>query len=203
MTRLVNNPADFPAESLRGFVLANKRYVKPVYGGVVRSTATPDGKVAVVYGGGSGHYPAFAGWVGVGVADGAVCGNIFSSPSGAQAYSVMKAAERGAGVLMGFGNYAGDVLHFGQAIERLRSEGIQADTLVVTDDIASGAKDELDKRRGIAGDFPIFKIAGAAAEAGKDFEEVKRVFAKANAATRSFGVAFSGWRTVPPMRAVA
>ena len=192
MTRLVNNPADFPAESLRGFVLANKRYVKPVYGGVVRSTATPDGKVAVVYGGGSGHYPAFAGWVGVGVADGAVCGNIFSSPSGAQAYSVMKAAERGAGVLMGFGNYAGDVLHFGQAIERLRSEGIQADTLVVTDDIASGAKDELDKRRGIAGDFPIFKIAGAAAEAGKDFEEVKRVFAKANAATRSFGVAFSG-----------
>lgn len=158
----------------------------------MRSTATPDGKVAVVYGGGSGHYPAFAGWVGVGVADGAVCGNIFSSPSGAQAYSVMKAAERGAGVLMGFGNYAGDVLHFGQAIERLRSEGIQADTLVVTDDIASGAKDELDKRRGIAGDFPIFKIAGAAAEAGKDFEEVKRVFAKANAATRSFGVAFSG-----------
>lgn len=192
MTRLVNVPEDFPAESLRGFVLANKRYVKPVYGGVVRSTATPQGKVAVVYGGGSGHYPAFAGWVGAGIADGAVCGNIFSSPSGAQAYSVMKAAERGAGVLMGFGNYAGDVLHFGQAIERLRSEGIQADTLVVTDDIASGSKDELAKRRGIAGDFPIFKIAGAAAEAGKDFDEVKRIFDKANAATRSFGVAFSG-----------
>ena len=192
MTRLVNVPADFPAEALRGFVLANKRYVKPVYGGVVRSTATPQGKVAVVYGGGSGHYPAFAGWVGTGIADGAVCGNIFSSPSGAQAYSVLKAADRGAGVLMGFGNYAGDVLHFGQAIERLRSEGISADTLVVTDDIASGAKDELDKRRGIAGDFPIFKITGAAAEAGKDFEEVKRIFTKANAATRSFGVAFSG-----------
>ncbi len=192
MTRLVNIPADFPAESLRGFVLANKRYVKPVYGGVVRSTATPQGKVAVVYGGGSGHYPAFAGWVGAGIADGAVCGNIFSSPSGAQAYSVLKAADRGAGVLMGFGNYAGDVLHFGQAIERLRAEGIQADTLVVTDDIASGSREEIEKRRGIAGDFPIFKIAGAAAEAGKNFEEVKRVFAKANAATRSFGVAFSG-----------
>ncbi|WP_182171590.1 dihydroxyacetone kinase family protein [Flaviflexus equikiangi] len=192
MTRLVNVPEDFPAESLRGFVLANKRYVKPVYGGVVRSTATRDGKVAVVYGGGSGHYPAFAGWVGQGFADGAVCGNIFSSPSGAQAYSVLKAADRGAGVLMGFGNYAGDVLHFGQAIERLRAEGIQADTLVVTDDIASGAKDEVEKRRGIAGDFPTFKIAAAAAEAGKDFDEVKRIFEKANAATRSFGVAFSG-----------
>ncbi|MGD7731668.1 dihydroxyacetone kinase family protein [Propionibacteriaceae bacterium G57] len=192
MTRLVNVPEEFPAEAVRGFVLANKRYVKPVFGGVVRSTATGQGKVAVVYGGGSGHYPAFAGWVGHGFADGAVCGNIFSSPSAAQAYSVMKAAERGAGVLMGFGNYAGDVLHFGQAIERLRSEGIQADTLVVTDDIASGSKDEIAKRRGIAGDFPTFKIAGAAAEAGKDFDEVKRIFAKANDATRTFGVAFDG-----------
>lgn len=192
MTRLVNNPSDFPAEALRGFVTANKRYVKPVYGGVVRSTATPQGKVAVVYGGGSGHYPAFAGWVGHGFADGAVCGNIFSSPSGAQAYSVLKAAHRGAGGLMGFGNYAGDVLHFGQAIERLRAEGIDADTLVVTDDIASGTKDELEKRRGIAGDFPVFKITSAAAETGLGFEEVKRVFAKANAATRSFGVAFAG-----------
>ncbi|MGA4668471.1 dihydroxyacetone kinase family protein [Propionibacteriaceae bacterium Y1923] len=192
MTRLVNVPSEFPAEAVRGFVLANKRYVKPVFGGVVRSTATDQGKVAVVYGGGSGHYPAFAGWVGQGFADGAVCGNIFSSPSAAQAYSVMKAAERGAGVLMGFGNYAGDVLHFGQAIERLRAEGIQADTLVVTDDIASGGKHELEKRRGIAGDFPTFKIAGAAAEAGKDFDEVKRIFAKANDATRTFGVAFAG-----------
>lgn len=192
MTRLVNNPSDFPAEALKGFVAANRRYVKAVHGGVVRSTATRAGKVAVVYGGGSGHYPAFAGWVGQGFADGAVCGNIFSSPSGAQAYSVLKAAERGAGVLMGFGNYAGDVLHFGQAIERLRAEGIQADTLVVTDDIASGGKDELEKRRGIAGDFPIFKIASAAAEAGLDFDEVRRVFAKANAATRTFGVAFAG-----------
>ena len=192
MTRLVNVPSDFPAEAVRGFVLANKRYVKPVFGGVVRSTATAEGKVAVVYGGGSGHYPAFAGWVGQGFADGAVCGNIFSSPSAAQAYSVLKAAHRGAGVLMGFGNYAGDVLHFGEAIERLRAEGIEADTLVVTDDIASGGKDELEKRRGIAGFLPVFKIAAAAAEAGHDFAGVKQVFAKANAATRTFGVAFAG-----------
>ena len=192
MTRLTNDPADFPAEALKGFIAANKRYVKPVYGGVARSTFTPAGKVAVVYGGGSGHYPAFAGWVGHGFADGAVCGNIFSSPSAAQAYSVLKAVHRGAGVLMGFGNYAGDVLHFGQAIERLRAEGIEADTLVVTDDIASGDAAEPEKRRGIAGDFPVFKITSAAAEAGLGFDEVKRVFARANAATRSFGVAFAG-----------
>ena len=192
MTRLTNDPADFPAEALKGFIAANKRYVKPVYGGVARSTLTPAGKVAVVYGGGSGHYPAFAGWVGHGFADGAVCGNIFSSPSAAQAYSVLKAVHRGAGVLMGFGNYAGDVLHFGQAIERLRAEGIEADTLVVTDDIASGDAAEPEKRRGIAGDFPVFKITSAAAEAGLGFDEVRRVFARANAATRSFGVAFAG-----------
>ena len=192
MTRLVNNPEDFPAEAVKGFVAANKRYVKPVFGGVVRSTATRDGKVALCVGGGSGHYPAFAGWVGQGFADGAVCGNIFSSPSADQAYSVLKAADRGAGVFMGFGNYAGDVLHFGGAIERLRAEGIEADTLVTTDDIASGSKDELDKRRGIAGFLPIFKITGAAAEAGANFAEVKRIWTKANAATRTFGVAFSG-----------
>lgn len=192
MTRLVNNPEEFPAESIEGFADAFSNWVKPVYGGVVRSTKTPDGKVAIVVGGGSGHYPAFAGWVGPGMADGAVAGNIFSSPSGAQAYSVAKAAERGGGVLIGFGNYAGDVLHFGQAVERLCSEGIDARTLVVTDDVASASEEDHLKRRGIAGDLPTFKIAGAAAEAGLDIDEVVRVFDKANDRTRSFGVAYSG-----------
>ena len=192
MTRLVNNPEEFPAESIEGFADAFSNWVKPVYGGVVRSTKTPDGKVAIVVGGGSGHYPAFAGWVGPGMADGAVAGNIFSSPSGAQAYSVAKAAERGGGVLIGFGNYAGDVLHFGQAVERLCSEGIDARTLVVTDDVASASEEDHLKRRGIAGDLPTFKIAGAAAEAGLDIDEVVRVFDKANDRSRSFGVAFSG-----------
>ena len=192
MTRLVNNPEEFPADSIEGFADAFSNWVKPVYGGVVRSTKTPDGKVAIVVGGGSGHYPAFAGWVGPGMADGAVAGNIFSSPSGAQAYSVAKAAERGGGVLIGFGNYAGDVLHFGQAVERLCSEGIDARTLVVTDDVASASEEDHLKRRGIAGDLPTFKIAGAAAEAGLDIDEVVRVFDKANDRTRSFGVAFSG-----------
>ncbi|MEL4356864.1 MULTISPECIES: dihydroxyacetone kinase subunit DhaL [unclassified Luteococcus] len=192
MTRLVNNPDDFPAEAVAGFADAFSQYVKPVFGGVVRSTRTPQGKVALVVGGGSGHYPAFAGWVGPGFADGAVCGNIFSSPSGAQAYSVCKAAERGAGVLIGFGNYAGDVLHFGQAVERLKADGIEARTLLVTDDIASAGPQEHLKRRGIAGDLPTFKITGAACEAGLDIDEVERVFTKANEATCSYGVAFAG-----------
>ncbi len=192
MTVLVNDPEDFPAESLAGFADAFQAWVKPVYGGVVRSTKVEEGKVALIVGGGSGHYPAFAGWVGPGFADGAVAGNIFSSPSAAQAYSVAKAADRGAGVLIGFGNYAGDVLHFGQAVERLRSEGIDARTLAVTDDIASGGPDEHLKRRGIAGDLPTFKVAAAAAEDGLSIDEVEAVFNNVNERTRSFGVAFSG-----------
>ncbi|GAA1393133.1 dihydroxyacetone kinase subunit DhaL [Luteococcus peritonei] len=192
MTRLVNDPSNFPAEAVAGFADAYSQYVKPVFGGVVRSTKTPQGKVALVVGGGSGHYPAFAGWVGPGFADGAVCGNIFSSPSGAQAYSVCKAADRGAGILIGFGNYAGDVLHFGQAVERLKSEGLEARTLLVTDDIASAGPEEHLKRRGIAGDLPTFKITGAACEAGVSLDEAQRIFDKANQATRSYGVAFAG-----------
>lgn len=190
MTRLTNDPADFASEALAGFIDANPRHVRAVHGGAVRSTKTPQGKVAIVVGGGSGHYPAFAGWVGPGFADGAVAGNIFSSPSAAQAYSVCKAAERGAGVFIGFGNYAGDILHFGQAVERLRSEGIDARTLVVTDDIASSQ--EHSQRRGIAGDLPTFKVVGAAAEAGADMDTVEALFDKVNHRTRSFGVAFDG-----------
>ena len=193
---IVNKPEEFAAEAIEGFADAFQAWVKPVYGGVVRSTKVPDGKVALIVGGGSGHYPAFAGWVGPGFADGAVAGNIFSSPSAAQAYCVAKAADRGAGILIGFGNYAGDVLHFGQAVERLRSEGIDARTLAVTDDIASGGPDEHLKRRGIAGDLPVFKVTAAAAEAGLDIDEVERVFTNVNERTRSFGVAFGGC-TIP------
>ena len=100
MTRLVNSPDDFPSQAVAGLASAFPNHLRPVFGGVVHAART-DHKVALVVGGGSGHYPAFAGWVGPGFADGAVCGNIFSSPSASQAYSVCKAADRGAGVLIG------------------------------------------------------------------------------------------------------
>ena len=192
MTRVLNDPDDFPAQAVAGLASAFPQHLKPVFGGVARATVTRPGKVALVVGGGSGHYPAFAGWVGQGFADGAVCGNIFSSPSGAQAYSVCKAADRGAGVLIGFGNYAGDVLQFGQAAERLKSEGIDTRCLLVTDDIASAGPDDLSRRRGIAGDLPTFKVTGAACEAGLGIDEVVEVFNRVNHRTRSFGVAFKG-----------
>ncbi|MGO1174135.1 MAG: dihydroxyacetone kinase family protein [Actinomycetaceae bacterium] len=192
MTKLVNDPSDFPSELVSGYAAAFPHHVREVYGGVVRATRSQQGKVAVLTGVGTGHYPAFMGWVGPGFADGAVTGNIFASPSAAQAVSVAKAAERGGGVIIGFGNYAGDVLHFGDAVERLKADGIDARALVVTDDLASAGPDEVDKRRGIAGDLPVFKIASAAAEEGMDIDEVERVYRHANDRTRTLGVAFSG-----------
>lgn len=190
MTRLLNAPSDFPAQLLEGFAAAYPDFVTAVPGGVVRSTAHDD--VAVVVGGGTGHYPAFCGLVGEGLAHGAAMGNIFSSPSAQQAYSVARAAERGQGVVFSFGNYAGDVMHFGEAAARLRNDGIKAECVVVTDDIASAPADEMEKRRGIAGDLTVFKVLGAAAGEGYAFDEVVRVGRHANERTRSFGVAFDG-----------
>src|SRR3954470_19517741 len=139
MTRLWNDPSSFTEDALVGFLDANAQYVVGVPGGVVRASATRPGKVAVIVGGGSGHYPAFCGVVGPGFADGAVVGNVFTSPSAAEAASVARAADNGAGVLLITGNYAGDVMNFTQAIDRLAADGITARFLVVTDDIASAA----------------------------------------------------------------
>lgn len=192
MTYLFNSPSDFAADAVAGLVAAHPQHVASVHGGVVRSTQTPQGQVALVIGGGSGHYPAFAGWVGPGIGHGAPCGNVFASPSSSQVYSVARNAENGGGVILGFGNYAGDVLHFGVAAEKLRAEGVDVRIVRVSDDIVSNTPENHRDRRGIAGDLPVFKIAGAAIEAGADIDEAERIAWKANDATRSFGVAFEG-----------
>ncbi|AIG80581.1 Hypothetical protein AJAP_38995 [Amycolatopsis japonica] len=183
----------FKRDWLDGFVTAYGRSVRKVpgaYGVLRREESAP--KVAVVIGGGCGHYPAFAGLVGPGLADGAVVGDVFTSPSAEQVYRTARAAESGAGVLFGYGNYQGDVLHFGLAARRLAAEGIESRTILVTDDIASGPADAPERRRGVAGDFLVFKIAGAAAERGDDLAAVHAMAEKANANTRTFGVAFGG-----------
>lgn len=192
MTRLYNQPADFAEELAEGFVAANRKQVRAVPGGIVRNTQTAAGEVALVIGGGTGHYPAFCGLVGQGLAHGAAMGNLFASPSARQIYSVAKAADNGAGVILGFGNYAGDVLHFGMAKARLNDEGIRCELIAVTDDVSSAGQDELHKRRGIAGDLTVFKATAAAAAAGYDFDAVMAVANKANQRTRSIGAAFSG-----------
>jgi dihydroxyacetone kinase len=192
VTRVLDTAEDFVQDALAGFVAVHGDLVRRVDGGVVRADPLPPGRVAVVVGGGSGHYPAFAGVVGAGLAAGAVCGNIFTSPSAGQAYRVAAAADAGGGVLFSYGNYAGDVLHFGAAQERLRAEGVDARTVLVTDDIASAPPDRIGDRRGIAGDFVVFKVAGAAAERGDRLDEVERLAIAANHRTRTLGVAFGG-----------
>lgn len=192
MTKVFDQPQLFAETALKGFCAANADRVAMVPHGAVRAAPGAPGKVALLVGGGSGHYPAFLGYVGTGFADAAVAGDVFASPSAAWIHGVAKAANRGGGVIMGFGNYAGDVMNFGTAAERLRAEGIDARLLVVTDDVASAPAGERARRRGVAGDLPVFKIAGAAAEAGMDIDSVMAVAEKANGATVSFGIAFDG-----------
>jgi dihydroxyacetone kinase len=194
VTYVYNDPVEFKDDVLKGFAAAYPQYVSRVEraSGFIRAGGPLEGKVSLIIGGGSGHYPSYNGVVGTGFADGAVLGDLFASPSAEQVYRIAKAAHGGAGVVFGFGNYAGDRLNFGVAADRLRTEGIDSRIVYVTDDIASAAPNEQDKRRGIAGTFTVYKIAAAAAEDGANLDEVERVMTKANAATYSFGVAFAG-----------
>jgi D-erythrulose 4-kinase len=194
MTYIYNDPAEFSSDVIKGFAAAYPQHVQRVEGasGFVRAGGPLDGKVSLVIGGGSGHYPSYNGVVGTGFADGAVLGGVFASPSAEQVFRVARAADGGAGVVLGFGNYAGDRLNFGVAAERLINEGIDTRIVYVTDDVASASPEEQQKRRGIAGTFTVYKIAAAAAEDGANLDEVERVMRAANAATYSFGVAFHG-----------
>lgn len=194
MTYIFDDPANFKNQVIDGFAAAYARYVErvPSAAGFVRSSGPIAGKVSLVVGGGSGHYPSYAGIVGRGFADGCVMGDVFTSPSTEQIYRISKAANGGAGVLLSFGNYAGDRLNFAAAQERLIAEGIDTKIVYVTDDIASAKPDEKDLRRGIAGTFAVYKCGGAAADAGKSLEEVARIMQLANDRTYSFGVAFEG-----------
>lgn len=192
MSYVLNDAAAFADESADGFVAAHRNLVRRVRGGVARAAATPAGQVAVVIGGGSGHYPAFAGLVGPGLAHAAAMGNVFASPSAQQVFTVARTVATEAGVLLAYGNYAGDTLNFDQAQEQLLAEGIPCQTVRVTDDICSAPAAETEKRRGIAGDLAVFRVAGWAAEQGHDLEAVAALAARANERTRSIGLAFSG-----------
>lgn len=188
----IDDVGEFATESIRGFVQANPGYVKACPGGVIRSTRSRNDQVALVIGGGMGHYPAFAGLVGPGMAHAAVQGNIFASPSARQVVDVCRRADQGRGIILIFGNYEGDRLNFNQAARTLRAEGHDVRVLPVTDDLYSAPPDRIQERRGIAGDMAVFKIAGAACAAGMDLDSVEALAIRANACTRSLGVAFSG-----------
>ena len=198
MTHLFNDPRSFREDLIGGYVAAYSRFVRrvPAASGVMAVGAPRAGPVSIITGGGSGHYPAFCGVVGEGMAAGSVIGDIFTSPSGEQAYRVARAVEGGAGVLFTFGNYSGDVMNFGMAEMRLNLDGIDCRTVLVTDDVLSAPPDEIEKRRGIAGGFYVFKAAGASAHRGDDLATVEALAQKTNRWTRTVGIAFEGC-TVP------
>ncbi|QRM57964.1 dihydroxyacetone kinase subunit DhaK (plasmid) [Sinorhizobium sp. BG8] len=148
-----------------------------------------DGKVGIVVGGGSGHEPAFAGYVGRGLADASAVGNVFASPAPEPILEATRAADGGAGVIYLYGNYSGDVMNFDMAAEDARREGIEVRSIAVTDDVASAPADRTNERRGIAGDFFVFKIAGAAADRMATLDEVEAVTRRANRLTATMGVA--------------
>jgi phosphoenolpyruvate---glycerone phosphotransferase subunit DhaK len=193
LKKLLNNPDNVALEAVQGLALAYPQYVRQLAGlqAVVRCQAPTAGKVAVLTGGGSGHEPMFLGYVGQGMADASVAGNVFASPPPKPIYETAKAVHGGAGVLFLYGNYSGDVMNFDIAAEMLKADGIPVLTVRVADDLASAPSESQEDRRGIAGDLFVIKVASARAEEGANLEEVGLAAAKANENTRSIGVALS------------
>ena len=192
MKKIINDPKNILPEMMEGYIGVYGDIIQQVenYSSVVRRNLEPD-KVGLLIGGGSGHEPLFMDYIGLGYADGVCQGNIFAAPSPDNVLAGTKAVDRGKGVLYVFGNYAGDIMNFGMAAELAEFEGIQTKTVLVRDDVASAPKDRIKDRRGIAGDFFVMRIAGAACHAGYDLDEVTRLTEKANANTRTMGVALS------------
>ncbi len=198
MKKLINDPADVVTETLRGFAAANAELVTvhldPDY--VVRADAPVQGKVGLVSGGGSGHEPLHAGFVGLGMLDAAVPGAVFTSPTPEPILEATKAVDGGAGVLHIVKNYTGDVLNFETAAELADLEDIKVRAVVVNDDVAVEDSTWTAGRRGVAGTVLVEKIAGAAAERGDDLDAVAAVAEKVIGQVRSMGVALTAC-TVP------
>jgi dihydroxyacetone kinase-like protein len=190
--KILNDPRQAVTQMIDGLVLASDGLTSRLPGldAIVR-TDIPEGKVALLIGGGSGHEPLFHGFVGEGLGDGAACGQFFAAPAPHIIYEAAKAVHRGRGILFLYGNYAGDNMNFDIAAEMLQDEGIDIRTVRVTDDVAAAPPERTHDRRGIAGDVLMIKIAGAAAATLDSLDEVERVARKAVANVRSMGVAVS------------
>ena len=193
MRKLMNAPSRFVDDMLEGIYASYPDRLTYVAGDLrcLVSTRRKKGKVALATGGGSGHLPLFLGYVGDGMLDGCAVGGVFQSPSAEQILNVTRTIHGGEGVLYVYGNYSGDIMSFDMAAELAAMEGIRVETVIGNDDVASAPKGREDKRRGVAGIFYIYKIAGAAAELGASLDEVKRLALKARGNVRTMGVALS------------
>src|SRR5665647_2381495 len=196
--KLINDPHDVVAESVEGFGWAHSDIVAVSFDPdfVSRAGGAVASKVGVVSGGGSGHEPLHAGFVGVGMLDAAVPGAVFTSPTPDQIAPAIAAADGGAGVLAIVKNYTGDVLNFETAVEIAEADGIEVRTVLVNDDVAVEDSLYTAGRRGVAGTVAVEKIAGAAAERGDDLDAVVAIAERVIANVRTMGVALTAC-TVP------
>ncbi len=160
MQRLLNNAENYVDEMLEGIYFAYPNQVTSVGNDRYVSKNVKPGKVGIVTGGGSGHLPLFLGYVGEGMLDGCCIGGVFQSPSADQILQTTAYVNQGAGVLYLFGNYSGDVMNFDMAAEMAQMEDINVMQIAAGDDVASAAKENSEKRRGVAGIVFLYKIAG-------------------------------------------
>jgi dihydroxyacetone kinase-like protein len=194
MKKIINKPEDVVDEMLEGMLEAYPYHLKrvPQTKRAVMYAETPvKGKVGICTGGGSGHLPLFLGYTGEGLLDGTAVGDVFSSPSANEIFAMTRAVNSGKGVLYLYGNYGGDIMNFDMAADMAEDEDIQVQTSIGIDDIASAPPSEKEKRRGIAGIFYAYKIAGASAQEGASLDEVKKAADRAIANTRTMGVALT------------
>ena len=193
MKKFLNKPEEFVDEMIEGIMAAHPDKLKYVNDDLrcVCTATGKDGKVGLATGGGSGHLPLFLGYVGDGMLDACSVGGVFQSPSADQMLEVTKEIDKGAGVLYIYGNYGGDIMNFDMAAEMADMEDIKVLQVVAGEDVASSKKGEEHKRRGVAGIFFVYKIAGACADDMKSLEEVKAVADKVCANVRTMGVALS------------
>jgi len=196
MKKIINSPDNVVVELCRGIVLAHPELDFIEKYKVIKKKEVNTDKVSLISGGGSGHEPAHAGFVGKGMLDAAVCGDVFASPSTIQVYNAILATQSKKGTLLIIKNYSGDCMNFDAAADMAQDDDITVEKVYVNDDVA--VKDSLYTvgRRGVAGTVLVHKIAGAAAEMGKSLEEVKAVAEKVIANVRSIGFALTSC-TVP------
>ena len=193
MNRVINHPDLVVEDMLKGWLAAHADTLSPTDNPrVIKRKSSPEvGKVGIVTGGGSGHEPAFLGYVGDDMVDAVAIGEIFSSPTAKSFLDAMRAANGGAGVACLYGNYAGDNMNVKMAIEMASREGLVVKTVVANDDVPSAAKGEEAKRRGVAGEILMWKVGAAKAAAGATLDEVIAIAQKAIDATRSIGIGLS------------
>jgi dihydroxyacetone kinase-like protein len=188
MKKFLNNPDDAVDEMLEGYVLANQALVERPHPRVIRARHRHSG-VGIITGGGSGHKPAFLGYVGKGVLDAVAVGDIFTSPPAIPILAAIKAADNGKGVVCLIGNYSGDVMNFEMAADLAREDGIKVEIAIATDDVGAGLTDRPELRRGVAGQVLIWKLCGAMAAVGRSAKEIVDAAGALNASTRTMGVA--------------